>query len=449
MPPNIPLAVPTHREILLPAYVAFVVKSLRNINAAGQTIDLAFTLVIRIDFGGLPRELTNELTHALAFRFNESPLHYDVEHADSKWKGSLFVVTLRLQLSGVVFEGESVDFDVWKEFPFDEPKLAFRLEFTSHTVEHGRLKGWKVRYNVHEYTGEPAQPEQLLHHERIKPMMSFKRAADSLPAFDVKMNALDVSFQAERKTQDGVTFRYFAVVTFHIPLFRHPGAAMRSMVFPLGVLEIGAVMTLFMSPLKYEERISTLVTVLLALFAFLSYARTALPDVPVSTWLEMQIFYSVLMCLIGMLETLLAKYEYAGANLVEPGTKLQSDGYLPSQWTFSAPGLVPTQTASRCVRIALLGVILLIMLRTGWQISMRMRKYYTMLAANSAITEMKKRSTDFDASAYGWAKDRDVATRAERRNSLTGRRVKEKASVKRSPEPSSTAAADGPSELNA
>ena len=42
--PNAVLAYLQHREILVPSYVAFVVKSLRNLDASTLTIDLAFTL---------------------------------------------------------------------------------------------------------------------------------------------------------------------------------------------------------------------------------------------------------------------------------------------------------------------------------------------------------------------------------------------------------------------
>ena len=124
--PNAVLAYLQHREILVPAYVAFVVKSLRNLNASTLTIDLAFTLVVRINFGGLPPELTSELTDSIAFRFNESPMNIDPEHTDTRWKGSLFVMTMRVVLSNVVFTGDNFDYGMWKAFPFDVRQLVSR-----------------------------------------------------------------------------------------------------------------------------------------------------------------------------------------------------------------------------------------------------------------------------------------------------------------------------------
>lgn len=169
------------------------------------------------------------------------------------------------------------------------------------------------------------------------------------------------------------------------------------------VTDVGILMTAFMSPLKFEERTGTLVTVLLALFAFLNFARSMLPDVPVATWLDKQIFRSVAMSLIGMLETLLSKYEYVGFNLVDPSTLMQHDRYHPSQWDYDQP-LSETQSISRIARCLLLATELLLMLLTMGEILFALRAYRNTLAASSRCqhSEMKKRSTDFDVSAYGW-----------------------------------------------
>ena len=77
---NVPLGYPKHRELLLPSYVAFVVKSLRNIDAHDQTIDVSCTLVVRIDFGDMPPSVRDECIRKIAFRFNEAPLQVDPEH---------------------------------------------------------------------------------------------------------------------------------------------------------------------------------------------------------------------------------------------------------------------------------------------------------------------------------------------------------------------------------
>ena len=413
--PNVPLAYPAHREMLLPAYVAMVVKSLRNINAQSQTIDMSFTLVVRINFGGFPTELREECTRALAFRFNEAPLVYEADHVDARWRGSLFIMTARIQMSGVVFVGEAFDYAVWSEFPFDEPALTFRLEFTSHTIESDLLKGWKVRYNIHEYLGPPDERSTLTPIACVKPMMSFKSNADALPAFDVQMDRLSVSLTAEKKVKEGVTFVYNAVVTFHIPLFRHPGSSLSTMVFPLLVTDVGILMIMFMAPDKYEDRVGSLITVLLALFAFLNFARSTLPDVPVSTWLDVQIFISVTMSLCAMLETVLAKYEYATDDTLKLSYSHLTFGFDESMQ------LSHGQMAMRAVRTALLAAVVLGMITPLFQLVVRYRRYRKRATASrdAQLGDLKKRSTDFDDVAYGLRAFEDVEPTATR--SLTTR----------------------------
>ena len=98
-------------------------------------------------------------------------------------------------------------------------------------------------------------------------------------------------------TTGTVIARYFPVIVYRIPIYRQPFHVIRTMVAPLLICDFGTILVFRMRLLppphsNYNDRISTLVTVLLALFAFLTYARSALPDVPVSTWMDTVIFQS-------------------------------------------------------------------------------------------------------------------------------------------------------------
>jgi len=58
---------------------------------------------------------------------------------------------------------------------------------------------------------------------------------------------IQVNFPSEEKRgANGVTFFYSPLIEYKIPVFRHPGAAMRTMVFPLLVTNLGTCMTLVM-----------------------------------------------------------------------------------------------------------------------------------------------------------------------------------------------------------
>ena len=85
---------------------------------------------------------------------------------------------------------------------------------------------------------------------------------------------------------------------------------------------------------------------------------------------------------------------------------LQGSYRQPAQWSLSDEQTLSTGTfASRIIRQALLGTLVLLILQTCAQIGIRMHKYEAARRGNARVvtTELKKRSTDFDESAYGWA----------------------------------------------
>ena len=96
LPKNTPLFDLSQMCIMLPAYMAIVVKSLRNLHEQTETVDVAFTLVLRINFGGIAPELASEITDALQFRINELPAVFDPVTTDAKWRKNLYVVTSRM-----------------------------------------------------------------------------------------------------------------------------------------------------------------------------------------------------------------------------------------------------------------------------------------------------------------------------------------------------------------
>ena len=96
VPRNTPLFDLSQQCIMLPAYMAIVIKSLRNLHEQSQTVDVGFTLILRINFGGTPPELAREITDGLQFRINELPAVFDSETTDAKWQKNLYVVTSRM-----------------------------------------------------------------------------------------------------------------------------------------------------------------------------------------------------------------------------------------------------------------------------------------------------------------------------------------------------------------
>ena len=130
---------------------------------------------------------------------------------------------------------------------------------------------------------------------RQRLMLSFKKSADTLASFDIYHTDIQVTFPSEEKRTDKMTFYYSPLVEYKIPVFRHPGSAMRTMIFPLLVTNLGTMTTLLVgygdafpygsqaTEDAFNARVNALVTILIALFAFLTFARSKLPDVPVTT----------------------------------------------------------------------------------------------------------------------------------------------------------------------
>ena len=95
-PANTPLFDAAQKTIMLPAYMAVVIKRLRDLNEPTETIDVGFTLILRIDYGGIPSELTKEIVGDLQFRINDLPARFDEDGTDAKWKNNLYIVTSRM-----------------------------------------------------------------------------------------------------------------------------------------------------------------------------------------------------------------------------------------------------------------------------------------------------------------------------------------------------------------
>ena len=222
-PSNTLLYIESRREILLPCYVAVVMKRMRNLQELEQCCDMSTTIVMRINYGDLPQEVKEELVKNIKFRINESEYQLSEIVSEPKWKGSLFVTTLRMDFDRLHFvDAGEENYDVWKDFPFDTPHVHLRIEMTSLTLsKFAPLKGWKVRHNLHEYFGEAGRPADgvprtLLPDQRAKltrTMISFKAGSDAMPSFDIHHQDVRVHFPDEtKKSSSGIVFRYSPLV---------------------------------------------------------------------------------------------------------------------------------------------------------------------------------------------------------------------------------------------
>lgn len=364
-PNNIPCDVKGLKTLLFPAYVWVKFKGMKSMSEKQQTIDMTFTLIVYLNFGELGsednRENLSSFLNRLHFTVNEKPYRLHDEFTKAEWseheKGQgqwLYKVTKRMDIEKLSFvnvnagrsKQEGVEghtdhrsmYRMWENFPFDRPNLCFRIELKSDTLKEGDFQDYTIRWNIHEFKpkegGSPVsnrdQPERkasVFSPAAVQPpvnpqvvMVSFKACADSLPNFDL-MEKWRVSFPPERKRQ----LSYHPLMQIQIHLYRHPGYALRTMFFPLMVTNLCTITTLFFRVTDYHDRITTQVTELLAIFAFLNYSASQLPDVPVTTLMDWMIFSSIFMTFLATMDSLLLW-------MAEPSApfRIEAPGYAES-----------------------------------------------------------------------------------------------------------------------
>ena len=242
-----------------------------------------------------------------------------------------------------------------------------------------------------------------------------------------------------------VIARYFPVIVYRIPIYRQPFHVIRTMVAPLLICDFGTILVFRMRLLppphsNFNDRISALVTVLLALFAFLTYARSALPDVPVSTWMDTVIFQSIVMTCLGMLETFIA---YETVHVLKPLSNTTGEDFTDetrrrlvskggsggqssvfdsdyevfwprggeSDWS-GTDGAIWCHTT---LRFLVFAVVIILWVSMGIRLYWRLHCFRLMVNVNADLlktqsAEVKRKSTDFDPSTYDWPESTEFVT---------------------------------------
>ncbi len=309
------------QSLYIPAYLAVVVKSLRNMKEEEETLDVLLTMVVRIQFKGIDEALRKECLEKILLRVNDvpKPEATDLDSRDTNlaWKGDLAMITSRINLEKHLFTSSDKEkgYGQWGRFPFDHPEIFIKIEMSGHTISvpgQDFFKGFKVRYTLHEVIAKDDA------YDRVRTMVSFKETTDALPAFELMLSGVGVKFpQSKRKTKK---CWYYPAVVYRVPLLRHPFPVIRNMIIPLLITNFATISTfrmrVFPPPHEgFNERTATLVTILLALFAFLSAAHSALPDLPVNTFMDQVIFYSIIVTFFGLLDNMWAYETVAWAAL--------------------------------------------------------------------------------------------------------------------------------------
>jgi len=271
------------REIIVPVVFAIVIKSLQNLNLAESTINVSFTLILRILFKGAPDSVVEFVRERLALRLNEEPqdMHEGSEMTFEE-KSRILRITWR-KTTDITFNSK------YHQFPFDEHDVKMKVELTSPYYEAEKTN---IRFTV-------------LSIDHRDTLMSFKTEADLLPEFNIATNTSYVKFPAperkEYKGGEGFTLQYKPVIEYYVHLYRQPGYVVLSTAAPMFLISLATIACLAFSATAYSDKMSIIVTLMLALFAFMPSVRTFIPKVPYLTQLEMQIYFvlGVMLLVLG------------------------------------------------------------------------------------------------------------------------------------------------------
>jgi len=92
---------------------------------------------------------------------------------------------------------------------------------------------------------------------------------------------------------------HYPTMIVHIPLYREPENLIFTVVMPLVILNLFTLTVFLLEGTDFVSKLSILVTVILAVFAFTFVVRSILPQVPYITDLEKQILISLIVLLIS------------------------------------------------------------------------------------------------------------------------------------------------------
>lgn len=316
-------------QFFAPAYLVFVVKKLRALNFGAGTVNVCLTIVLHVLAHGLPSDVRREvLDDAFELRLNDTQsIMMDDAGAQVKKdeaRGTL-VFTKREEVE-VAFR------PTLHGFPFDFQNIHMKFEITSRTYKSGT-----VRYNLHlarnlhdmvvfkisEVTYDLVLGDQAVdmnlkalvrtHMERNREHMD---DPDGLPEMNIAYARLEAcrpstppeikeGGEAQEPGQEAGQIAYFPAVWVTIPIYREPNYILLSSVFPLLVLNLFSLCIFLVDPQAYTDRLSIVITILLALFAFLPTYRAKAPLAD-TTSLDLCVFGSIVIMVLVMLDSQIA-----------------------------------------------------------------------------------------------------------------------------------------------
>jgi len=266
----------------VPAVLCWVVKSIGNVSLPEMRVSLQFTMILKFDCSALSSSQQEYLADNIRFRVDER----DIDSKESIKvvpRGKILFCTYRSTEEQFYFCPDL------SKLPFDKPLLS--LKFDLSTVENKEEKE-SYRFNC-------VLVKEILGNDGI---LSFRDNCDRIPEYNLALTAIEIERPAEGKA-DPVTsewnYVHYPTMIIHIPLYREPENLIFTVVMPLVILNLFTLTVFLLEGTDFVSKLSILVTIILAVFAFTFVVRSILPQVPYITDLEKQILISLIVLLIS------------------------------------------------------------------------------------------------------------------------------------------------------
>jgi len=176
--------------------------------------------------------------------------------------------------------------------PFERPVSKLKFEMTS--IEDKEAKA-NYRFNC------------LVKDEMVGPtgMVSFKENFDRIPEYNIAIQQTVLTIEDEHKQQEGSSkwlYVYYPITSLYLKFYREPEYLIFSILLPILLLDLSLLAIFVLGPTDFSDKLSTVVTLLLAMFAFTFTVRQSIPSVPYLTALEKHIIVSIGILFFTLLE---------------------------------------------------------------------------------------------------------------------------------------------------
>jgi hypothetical protein len=261
--------------------MALVIKTLKEMDFKQSTVNVAFTLVLRICITGLDPEIVKEMKEKMEIRLNEDPIFLTNENSQIRNKGGFLFLTARLN-EDVTFQPNL------RKWPFDLQEVRMKVELTSTALQDEKTT---VRFNLYK-------------HSNTNIMISFKKNVDMMPEYNLAERLTEAKIGQEIKG----SLVYFPHVAYTIVLYREPEHMLAAMGLPLILLQLVTLGVFLFTQDEFSNRWNTIVTILVALYAFLPTLYGEIPSSSTSVLLEKLIYMALASVFMVALESVIIHF---------------------------------------------------------------------------------------------------------------------------------------------